>query len=253
MNEFNVEKVTNEIIEFIRDYYKDNKLKGVVIGISGGKDSAVVLALFVKALGSENVVALWLPIHSDNKDYQDAKKLAKKYNIELIEHDLTNIYDNYVKDIKIINNVSSYDLINANINIKPRLRMLTLYYYASFISSIKGGIYIVAGTSNKCERFVGYFTKGGDSVSDINVLSDLTVSEVIKIGEYLQIDPKIIHKTPNDGLSGVSDEEKLGVTYKDIENVLNGNDINFDIKEKINNLHNNNLHKFTIPEYRIKK
>ena len=253
MREFNVEKTVNEIIEFIQDYYHKNHLKGGVIGLSGGKDSAVVLALFVKALGSENVLSLWLPIHSSNEDYQDVLALAKQFNVELKTHDLTNIYDSYANDIKKNNDVNNMNLLNANINIKPRLRMMTLYYYAAMYSSLKKKTYLVAGTSNKCERYVGYFTKGGDNVSDINVLSNLTVSEVIKIGEYLGIPDNIIHKTPNDGLSGQSDEEKLGVKYSDIEKVLNHQNIDEDIKDKIDKLHKNNLHKFNIPEYQVSK
>ncbi len=244
---FNKEKVTNDIIKFIRDYYDKNNLKGVVIGISGGKDSAVVASLFCKAIGSENVLGLWLPCNSKEEDKNDAYMLANTYNFELIEHDLTNIYNEYLKNLK---PVKEEYLIDANINIKPRLRMMTLYYYASMTSKMKGGTYIVAGTSNKCEKYVGYFTKGGDSVSDINVLEDLMVSEVIALGEYLNVPEKIIHKVPNDGLSNMSDEEKLGIKYQDIEDYLNGKILDKDIVKKIEKLHNNNLHKFNIPTYR---
>ena len=250
---FNVEKTVNEIIEFIRDYYKKNNLKGAVIGISGGKDSGVVLSLFTKALGSDNIIALWLPIHSLDEDYLDALHLANNLNVRFKTHDLTSIYDDYVEKIKDNNSVLDKDLLNANINIKPRLRMMTLYYYAAMYSSIEDGTYLVAGTSNKCERYVGYFTKGGDNVSDINVLANLTVSEVIKIGEYLGIPDKIIHKIPNDGLSNMSDEDKLGVKYSDIEKVINNEKINIDIKNKIDKLHNSNMHKFNIPEYKVEK
>ena len=239
-------EIVDRIINFIRNYYKKNHLKGVVIGISGGKDSAVVATLFTKALGCNNVEGIWMPCHSSNNDYQDTKDLCKFLNINLNEFDLTNLYDEYVKNIKKNNNVQDNDLVDANINIKPRLRMSTLYYYASMFSKIKKGIYLVAGTSNASEIYVGYFTKGGDSTSDIEVLSDLTVTEVIKIGEYLGIPNKIIHKMPSDGLSGMSDEEKLGVSYKDIDLYLkdkNNKDIKKDIKDKIERLHQNNLHK----------
>ena len=253
MKSFDACKKVNEIIKFIRDYYAKNNLKGVVIGLSGGKDSAVVLALFAKALGNENVLALWLPIYSSDEDYQDVISLSEKFKIEFKTHDLTNIYDIYVRDIKKNNNVLEEHLIDANINIKSRLRMMSLYYYAAMYSKIKNGTYIVAGTSNKCERYVGYFTKGGDNVSDINILSNLMVSEVIEIGKYLEIDDRIIYKTPSDGLSGKSDEERLGVTYNDIEKVLNNENISEDIKNKINKLHQNNLHKFIIPEYKVER
>ena len=255
--EFDVKKVTEEIIEFIRDYYKKYNLKGAVIGISGGKDSAVVGALFSKALGSENVLGLWLPCHSKESDKEDALLISKTFSFELKEFDLTNIYDNYVKSIKQNNKVLDNDLIDANINLKPRLRMNTMYYYASMMSKIKNGIYLVCGTSNKSELYVGYFTKGGDSVSDINVLRNLYVDEVIKIGDYLGVPYHICHKTPDDGLSNMSDEEKLGFSYDNVKKVsleeefgIKDNTINNKIRNKIIKSHLNNQHKFNIPSYK---
>lgn len=242
---FDAKMVTNEIIAFIKDYYHKHKLKGAVIGISGGKDSAVVSGLFTKALGKENVIGLWMPCHSKKSDKEDALLVAKTFGFELKEIDLTKIYDDYVKEIKKHNKVNDNDLVNANINIKPRLRMMTLYYHAAMLSSLNKGVYLVPGTSNKCELYVGYFTKGGDNISDINVLADLTVDEVIKIGEYLGVPDKVIHKAPDDGLSGQTDEEKMGVTYKDITSVINGTLVD----EKISKMHNNNLHKFKTPTY----
>lgn len=253
---FDVKKVTNEIIEFIKNYYKENNLLGAVIGISGGKDSAVVAALFKEALGSKNVVGIWMPCHSKIEDKNNAILLANHLEIELKEFDLTETYNNYVKQIKENNEVEDTDLIDSNINIKPRLRMSTLYYYSAMLSKIKKGTYIVPGTSNKCELYVGYYTKGGDSVSDIRVISDLSVDEVIKVGEYLGLPEKVIHKAPDDGLSDKTDEEKLGVTYSDIEEVIN-NPLNPNVSEKtykkIKKLHQNNLHKCNIATYLINK
>lgn len=250
---FNVCEETEKIIEFIRDYYKKNELKGVVIGISGGKDSAVAAALFTKALKSENVLGIWMPCQSNNIDYLDAKKVAETFNFELKEFDLTSIYNNYIANFK---DISDEYLTDAKINLKPRLRMSTLYFYASMYSKIKHGTYIVSGTSNKCERFVGYFTKGGDNVSDINPLANLTVSSVIKIGDYLGVPYHICHKTPSDGLSGLSDEDKLGFTYDDVEKVISemetgikNNELYNTKREKILKTHDNNLHKFNIPTY----
>ena len=252
---FNVEKVTNEIIEFIRDYYKKNNLKGAVLGVSGGKDSGVVAGLFVKALGAENVTGIWMPCHSKEEDHRNAKLVAEHFGFELKEFDLTDIYDSYVKQIKENNKVEDNNLVDANINIKPRLRMGTVYYYAAMLSSLKGGVYIVPGTSNKCELYVGYFTKGGDNVSDIQVLADLTVDEVIQVGEYIGVPKEVVRKVPDDGLSGKSDEEKLGVKYKDIAEVINNPEapkVDYAVKERIKKLHNNNLHKFNVATYRRK-
>ena len=253
---FDAREVTNEIIKFIRDYYKKNNLKGAVIGISGGKDSGVVAGLFAKALGPENVVGIWMPCHSKEEDYDNALLVANHFGFSLKEFDLTNLYDNYVEQIKENNLVNDDNLIDANINIKPRFRMSTLYYYAAMLSSVNNGVYIVPGTSNKCELYVGYFTKGGDNVSDIQVLADLTVQEVIKVGEYIGVPDKVIHKTPDDGLSGKTDEEKLGVKYSEIAEVINNLDnpnVSKEVHEKIKKLHLRNLHKFNIATYRKDK
>ena len=253
---FDVKKVANEIIEFIRDYYKKNNLKGAVIGISGGKDSGVVAGLFAKALGPENVIGIWMPCHSKEEDYENAKLVANHFGFSLKEFDLTSLYDSYVLQIKENNLVNDDNLIDANINIKPRLRMSTLYYYAAMLSSINNGVYIVPGTSNKCELYVGYFTKGGDNVSDIAVLADLTAQEVIKVGEYIGVPDKVIHKVPDDGLSGKSDEEKLGVKYSEIAEVISNPEnpnVSKDVHEKIKKLHLRNLHKFNIATYRKDK
>ena len=249
---FNAEKEVNNIIHFIRDYFEKNKLKGVVLGISGGKDSAVVAALFSKAIGSENVLGVTLPCHSKDEDKKDALLVAKKYGFELINLDLTNTYDSFINEIEKLGNFSENDVLNSNINIKPRFRMSSVYYLAALYSAIKGGTYIVAGTSNKCELYVGYFTKGGDSNYDIGVLNDYTVSEVIKLGEYLDVPKKVLYKTPSDGLSNKTDEDKLGVKYSEIESFIEGKNINDEIKNKIIKLHEGAKHKFNIPVYKRK-
>ena len=253
---FNVEKVTNEIILFIKNYYEMNNLGGAVIGLSGGKDSAVCLSLIVKAIGNENVLALWLPANSKESDKQDAIALANLYKVELKEFDLTKYASDYIADLKEINSVSDDNLVDVSINLKPRLRMLTLYSYAAMMTSLKKKGYLVIGTSNKSERFVGYFTKGGDGVCDIAPIADLYVDEVIKVGEYLGIPEEIIHKTPDDGLSGISDEEKLGFSYSDVKKVSEELetgikcDLNEELKNQIIRKHEANLHKFSIPYYK---
>ena len=128
--------------------------------------------------------------------------------------------------------------------------MATFYYLAALYSMIKKKRYIVAGTGNKCEIYVGYFTKGGDSVSDIITIGDLTVDEVIKVGEALNVPKKVLYKTPDDGLSGMSDEEKIGVKYSDIAKVINGEEVDKEIKDKVLKKHKANQHKFNIPTYK---
>jgi NAD+ synthase len=251
MNKFNAKKETKQIISFIQDYYKENNLKGVVIGISGGKDSGVVAGLFAKALGGENVLGVTMPCHSKESDKTDASLVSEKYGFELINFDLTNIYDSFINEKKKLGNFTDKEENDSNINLKPRLRMSTLYYLAALYSKIKNGVYLVAGTSNKCELYVGYFTKGGDSTHDISVISDFTVEEVIEIGKYIEVPEKVLFKTPDDGLSNQSDEEKLGVTYKEIADyMIDENKVNEHSRKTISDLHRRNSHKFNIPTYR---
>jgi len=248
---FDAKKETEKIIEFIRDYYKKNNLGGVVLGISGGKDSGVVSALFTKALGKENVLGITMPCHSHKDDKNLAQLVADKYGFELINVDLTSTFDTYKKEIAKLGDYTDEEYKNSDINIKPRLRMSTCYYMAALYTSLKGKPYIVAGTSNKCELYVGYFTKGGDSVHDISPIADLTVDEVIAVGEVLEVPKEVLYRVPSDGLSGQSDEDKLGVKYKDIASYIeNPNSVSKEVGDKIKRLHDNNQHKFNIPTYR---
>lgn len=251
MRQFDVKKEVIKIVEFIRNYYRENNLGGAVIGISGGKDSGVAVSLFVKALGCENVIGVSLPCYSKEEDMLDAKMLSDYYGFELINFDITTVFACFKSCVDLLGNFSEEELINSDINLKPRLRMATLYYLAALYSALRGKTYLVAGTSNKSELYVGYFTKGGDSVCDISVLADFTVEEVIKIGEYLKVPPEILYKVPNDGLSDQTDEEKLGVKYSDIEAYLRDKfSVEKKVRDRIEMLHNNNLHKFNIPTYR---
>ena len=245
---FNVETETKGIIEFIKDYFSKNNLGGVVIGISGGKDSAVTAGLFTLALGKDKVVGITLPCHSKDQDKSDARIISDHFGFKLLNQDLTSIYDIF-KD-----SVSEFGMesVDSDINLKPRLRMASLYYLAQLLSTNKQEIYVVAGTSNLCEIYVGYFTKGGDNVHDICLLGDLTVDEVIAIGKYIGVPDKVLFKAPSDGISNLNDEDKLGVTYKQIAAYIKDGTI--DDKEaldKIKKLHCRNLHKTeAIPTYR---
>jgi NAD+ synthase len=251
MEIFDAEKEVNNIVEFIRKYYKENNLNGVIIGISGGKDSAVVSAIFTKALGKENVIGVTIPCHSNVEDFNDAKLISDYYGFRLINLDITSVFDTFKNEVNKLGDFSKEELKNSDINIKPRLRMTTLYYLAALYSAVEGKRYLVAGTSNKSELFVGYFTKGGDSVSDISTIADFTVEEVIKIGEYLKVPEKVLYKTPSDGLSSQNDEEKLGVKYSDISLYMEDKSkLPKDVQEKIEKLHKSNQHKFNIPTYK---
>lgn len=251
---FDSKRETENVVSFVRSYYRENNLKGAVVGLSGGKDSAVVTAILVEALGRDNVVGVTMPCHSNPDDRKDAELIANYYGIELINMDLSITYDAFKTELsKLDIEYTKDDLINSDINVKPRFRMATLYYIAALYSSIKHGTYLVAGTSNKSELYVGYFTKGGDQVHDFEVISDFTVSEVIKIGEYLKVPEKVLYKAPSDGLSGKTDEDKMGVTYQDIENYIYARPVSDEAKRKIQELHKKNIHKFNMPAYKRQK
>ena len=251
MKVFNAKEETEKVIEFIRDYYNKNNLGGVILGISGGKDSGVVAALFTKALGKDNVIGVTLPCHSKEEDAIDAKLVSDYYGFKLINFDITNTFDSFKDELKNLGDFNLDQTKNSDINLKPRLRMATLYYLAALYSALNNKTYLVAGTSNKCELYVGYFTKGGDSVHDISTIADFTVDEVIAIGDYLKVPEKVLYKKPNDGLSNQTDEDKLGVKYKDIASYIdNPNSVDNETGEKIKKLHTSNLHKFNIPTYR---
>lgn len=247
---FNAKKEKDKIVDFIREYFDKYNLGGVVIGISGGKDSGVVAGLFTEALGPDRILGVTMPCHSRETDRNDAKLVADYFGFKMINMDLTEVFDTFKDQIKLLGDFDLEELKNSDINLKPRLRMATLYYLAALYTALNKKAYIVAGTGNKCEEFVGYFTKGGDSVSDIKTIADLTVDEVIQIGEELNVPHEVLYKAPNDGLSNLTDEDKLGVKYSDIAKYMNGEKLEEDVYQKIKNLHENSRHKFNIPTYK---
>jgi len=207
----NIQNEVQEITTWIRDYVEASRADGVVVGNSGGKDCAVVIALAQKALGSERVLTVSMPCNSIKADMEDAKLVSDTFGVPLITVDLSETYQALEAEIdKVITPKEEWRGREAKINTKPRLRMTTLYYIA------QNRNYLVIGTGNKCEAIVGYTTKWGDNAHDFNPIAEFTVEEVLQIGEYLGVPDKIIKKAPNDGLGGLTDEEKLGVTYKQI-------------------------------------
>ena len=240
----------NNAILWIRDYVKNSNAKGVVIGLSGGKDSAVVLAMAVKALGKEKVVAVSMPCHSISADYDDAKAAADKYGVKLITTNITSVYDEFESSINsVIENVGTNELsMEAKINAKPRLRMTVLYAIAQSLG------YLVIGTGNLCEAMVGYTTKWGDSASDFNPIANFTVSEVFRIGAFLGVPEQILKRAPNDGLGGKTDEEKLGVKYSQIEEMIEKGNTEESAKEIILRKFEASRHKRSlVPTYKFER
>ena len=244
---FDALKEKDNIINWIRKYYSDNHIKGAVLGISGGKDSAVVAALMCEAIGAENVVGITLPCHSKSADAIDAQLVADHYGFEMLNIDLTEVFDAFKKQTDLLGTFTDEEVKNADINLKPRLRMASCYYMAALLSAVKGGTYLVPGTSNASELYLGYFTKFGDSAHDFEVISHLSVREVIQVGEVLGVPEKVLYRTPDDGISGLSDEEKMGVRYSDVDKLLNGEKISDEARERIEKMHRAAAHKFIMP------
>lgn len=178
------------------------------MGLSGGVDSSVVVALSKQAVGRENLLGLILPCHSQAQDLKDAKLVAKKLGIKTKTVNLTNIYDNLIRITPRGNSL-------AGANLKPRLRMLVLYYFANQLN------YLVCGTGNKSEYNLGYFTKFGDGAVDILPIGDLYKWQVRKLAKELGILQHIIAKPPTAGLwPGQTDEGEMGLTYPELDVIL---------------------------------
>lgn len=243
-------KEADNAIEWIRKYVETSGAKGVVVGNSGGKDSAVVIAMATKALGKENVLAVSMPCQSIEKDYDDAKEVADAFGVNFIKVDLTDSYLKLEEEINTkIKGILSKSLSNeATINTKPRLRMTTLYAIAQTFG------YLVIGTGNLCEAMVGYTTKWGDNSSDFNPIGNFTVDEVIEIGKYLGVPRRVLEKAPNDGLGGKTDEEKMGIKYSQIAQMIELGDTEPLVKEEIIKRFKSSEHKRkTVPTYRFER
>ncbi len=197
-----------KIIIWLRKNIKEAKAKGVVIGLSGGLDSCVAAALAVEALGKKRVLGLFLPCRSQKQDLADAKIFARRFGIKAKIIDLSDSYDALLKVLPPADRMTQA-------NLRPRLRMISLYYFARKLN------YLVCGTSNKSELMSGYFTKFGDGASDLLPLGDLLKKEVRKLGEELKIPAAILEKPPTAGLwPGQTDEGDLGITYDELDDIL---------------------------------
>ena len=216
------------------------KAEGVVFGLSGGIDSAVVAALSMRVF-PQNTLAIIIPCHSLEADINDALDLINKFNIPYKIIDLSKVYDSLIHLLNDKEKEGSFKLAEANI--KPRLRMTTLYYFANKLN------YLVVGTGNKTELTIGYFTKYGDGGADILPLGNLLKSQVKELAEYLDIPKKIINKPPSAGLwEGQTDEEEIGISYDQLDKYLKTGKLNNKIiEEKIQNKITKSAHKRTIP------
>lgn len=227
----------DERVTWIRTIIKEAGAKGIVFGSSGGKDSATVGAICKKA--TANVTGIIMPCNSIPQDKEHALMLANAFAIETVELNLVNPYHSL---LEVIDKEGIELLDMAKANIKPRLRMITLYAYAQ----TKG--YLVAGTGNLSETMMGYSTKWGDGACDFKPIADLTVSEVFELGHALGVPEAILSKKPSAGLwEGQTDEEEMGITYKAIdEYLLKGTGTSKDI-QKITTAQRKSEHKRILP------
>ncbi len=222
-------------VEFIRSAVEKSGADGIVYGNSGGKDSALV-GILCKA-ACENTVGIIMPCSSKRnfgQDAEDGRIVAEQYHIQTRFVDLTPIREAELHQLALITAVTTA----AVANIAPRLRMTTLYAVAASENRL------VAGTGNRSEAYVGYFTKWGDGAHDLNPIYDLTVSEIYEFLRYLNAPACIIEKAPSAGLfDGQTDEDEMGLKYADLDEFLLTGKTNPQALERLQQMHERSEHK----------
>lgn len=253
---FNAEKVKAECVEWIRHWFdKNGKDCNAVIGISGGKDSSVVAALCVEALGKDRVIGVLMPNH-EQSDIGDSYKVVEHLGIMHILVNVGNAID-YISNSINIGVLTTFDESRcvdlklseqASVNLPCRIRMTTLYAVSQ---SVNGR---VACTDNLSESYIGYSTRWGDNIGDFCPLVNLTSEEVVAIGDSLGLPYELTHKVPSDGLCGKTDEDNFGFTYETLNKYIRTREIDDEeIKNRIDELHRKNSFKLQpIPRFEYK-
>ena len=250
--EFDAKEVKNKCVQWIRNWFEENG-KGckAVIGISGGKDSSVVAALCVEALGKDRVLGVLMP-NGKQSDIKDSETLCDFLDIAYIKVNIKEAYEQIMRSIGMAacchHCTPQYASDQAKINLPPRIRMAILYA----ISQTRNGR--VACTDNLSESYIGYSTRWGDNVGDFCPLAHLTSDEVVALGDALGLPYELTHKVPSDGLCGKTDEDNFGFTYEVLNKYIRtGVCEDEEIKETIDALHEKNLFKLQpIPSFKIK-
>lgn len=219
---FDAAKTKSRLIDWIKEQFDRNNGKLAVLGISGGADSSIMAALLVEALGKESVIGVLMP-NGEQKDIADSYRVVNHLGIRYIVANIKPAYDAVLDSIREIH-IGDTDIVEAmpetpdqvKNNLAPRLRIPTvLYAVAQHFDGAR-----VINTSNESEKTVGYFTRWGDQCGDLSPFGNLTKNEVVEIGKLCDLPIDLVVKTPSDGLVGMSDEEKLGVSYNAIHNWL---------------------------------
>ena len=252
---FDAVKVKNACVRWIRDWFDHNgKDCNAVIGISGGKDSSVVAALCVEALGKDRVIGVLMP-NGVQHDIDDAAELVHFLNIKFVQININDAFNSILDEIGYMywpkedgSYTGGYWYTSSNqtkINLPPRLRMATLY---AISQSVNGR---VANTCNLSEDYIGYSTRWGDSVGDFAPLANLTSDEVVAIGDACGLPYELTHKVPSDGLCGKTDEDNFGFTYEVLNKYIRTGECEDEtVKAKIDAMHEKNLFKLMpIPEF----
>lgn len=234
MSKFDAKTVKDACVAWIREFFEKNgRGCNAVIGISGGKDSSVVAALCVEALGRDRVIGVLMPCgeqHDIDCAYALVQHLAIKHYVVNVKDAVEGVLQNLPGELTLTAQTRN--------NLPPRVRMTTLY---AISQSCNGR---VANTCNLSEDFVGYSTRYGDSAGDFSPLAKLTVDEVKQIGHVLGLPSELVEKVPIDGLCGKTDEENLGFTYAELDRYIRTGELEDDEKrERIDRLHRNNLFK----------
>lgn len=232
---------TKQCIEWIKNYYKDNPDGKAIIGISGGKDSTIAAALCVEALGADRVIGVMMP-QGQQKDIADSKEVCKTLNIPNLTINIGSTFQSLCYEIDMAGDADHMSSMVPMIktNLPARLRMATLYAVAALYPNSR-----VVNTCNRSEDYVGYSTKFGDAAGDFSPLGNLTVREVLEIGDELGLPEHLVHKTPSDGMCGKTDEDNLGFTYNELDDFLLGTgDISEETYNKIERLHTITRHKY---------
>ena len=231
----NYQQEYEQRVAYIRQKLAEAHADGIVFGNSGGKDSALV-GILCKA-ACDNTLGVIMPCASKQnygRDTEDGKALAEKFSIETRTVDLTAVREQELRALEGVCSLNSMALTN----IAPRLRMTTLYAIAAAENRL------VAGTGNRSEAYMGYFTKWGDGASDFNPISDLTAGEVFAFLRYLNAPASIVEKAPSAGLfDGQTDEQEMGVTYAAIDEYLLHGTVNETDKAIIDRYHSRSEHK----------